>query len=249
MNDLQVFDFEQQEIRVIEKDGELWFIAKDVSDILGFRSANDMTRMLDEDEKDTHNMRTLGGSQEMQAVNEPGLYSCIFKSRKQEAKKFKRWVTHEVLPAIRKTGSYQSTNVRIETHTEKELAFLKFVADDLKVNEASKIQMYKKLAKETGCLNVIKALPDYTEEPLTISLTELLKRSGMKISAVKANKILIDKGVIEVKERPSSKGGVKKFKAFTENGLQYGKNLINPQNQKETQPHFFDNVDVSKLIN
>ncbi|AQZ45599.1 phage antirepressor [Paenibacillus larvae] len=106
MNQLQVFHFTGKDVRVVVKDGHPWWVAKDVSELLGFRMASDFTRTLDDDEKDTQIVRTPGGNQEVTIINESGLYSAILKSRKPEAKQFKRWVTHEVLPAIRKTGMY-----------------------------------------------------------------------------------------------------------------------------------------------
>lgn len=106
MNQLQVFNFTGKDVRVVVKDGHPWWVAKDVSELLGFRMASDFTRTLDDDEKDTQIVRTPGGNQEVTIINESGLYSAILKSRKPEAKQFKRWVTHEVLPAIRKTGMY-----------------------------------------------------------------------------------------------------------------------------------------------
>lgn len=94
-------------VRIIDLDGELWFVASDVASALDYRMASDMTRFLDDDEKGTHNLRTPSGSQDLTIINESGLYSAILKSRKPEAKKFKKWVTSEVLPSIRKTGKYE----------------------------------------------------------------------------------------------------------------------------------------------
>lgn len=88
------------------KDGEPWFVAKDVADVLGYREAKDMTRNLDDDEKGAHILPTLGGDQEVLIINESGLYTAILKSRRKEAKRFKKWVTSTVLPSIRKHGGY-----------------------------------------------------------------------------------------------------------------------------------------------
>ena len=102
-----VFHFsDTYQIRVITIDGNPWFVASDVAKALDYLKASDMSRFLDDDEKGTHNLRTLGGTQELQVINESGLYSAILKSRKPEAKKFKKWVTSEVLPSIRRTGQY-----------------------------------------------------------------------------------------------------------------------------------------------
>jgi len=99
------FDFEGQQVRVVtDAQGEPWFVAADVLSTLTLdRKA---LERLDADEKGVSSIHTLGGDQEMTIVNEPGLYGLVLGSRKPEAKRFKRWVTHEVLPAIRKTGSY-----------------------------------------------------------------------------------------------------------------------------------------------
>lgn len=99
------FDFEGQPVRVVtDAQGEPWFVAADVLNTLTLdRKA---LERLDADEKGVSSIHTLGGDQEMTIVNEPGLYGLVLGSRKPEAKRFKRWVTHEVLPAIRKTGSY-----------------------------------------------------------------------------------------------------------------------------------------------
>ena len=105
MNNLQIFKNEDfGEIRVIEKDGQPWFVAKDVCDILEIQNTTDATKRLDADEVTRFNLGGLTG--ETNLVNEYGLYSLILGSRKPEAKKFKRWVTHEVLPSIRKNGGY-----------------------------------------------------------------------------------------------------------------------------------------------
>lgn len=105
MNELQVFNNANfGEVRTIVKDNEPWFVAADVCRALELdRTA---TRRLDDDEKDVHSTHTLGGDQEITIINEAGLYALVLGSRKPEAKAFKRWITHEVIPAIRKNGAY-----------------------------------------------------------------------------------------------------------------------------------------------
>lgn len=104
------FHFTQTPVRIVDRNGEPWFVASDVAAILGYATAKDMTRNLDDDEKGGQNVPTLGGEQEMTVISESGLYHAIFVSRREEAQAFRRWVTSEVLPAIRRTGSYQHTN-------------------------------------------------------------------------------------------------------------------------------------------
>lgn len=94
-------------MRSLILNGEPWWVATDVTKILGYRSASDATRLLDDDEKGTHSVRTPGGDQVVAIVNEPGLYSLILRSKLPQAKAFKRWITHEVIPAIRKTGRFE----------------------------------------------------------------------------------------------------------------------------------------------
>lgn len=103
---INIFKFAQQDVRIITKDGEPWFVAKDVCDALGLENSRKAVSSLEDDEKGVTISDTLGGKQELTTVNEPGLYSLILRSRKPEAKVFKHWVTHRVLPSIRKTGAY-----------------------------------------------------------------------------------------------------------------------------------------------
>ena len=107
MNQVQYFNFNQNAIQIINKNGEAWFIASEVAAMLGYRDSYNMTRILDDDEKGTHNVSTLGGNQDVSVINESGFYHAAFKSRKPEVKPFRKWVTSEVLPTIRKTGGYQ----------------------------------------------------------------------------------------------------------------------------------------------
>lgn len=111
MNDIQIFrnpDF--GEIRTVVVDGEPWFVGKDVAAILGYGKGssknNAVSDHVDEDDKGVTKLDTPGGKQNFVIVNESGVYSLIFGSKLESAKKFKRWVTSEVLPSIRKTGSY-----------------------------------------------------------------------------------------------------------------------------------------------
>lgn len=109
MNGLQLFTHNQfGEIRVIEKGGQPWFVAADVCRALDIGNTAQALTRLDEDEKGVILNDTLGGEQDMSIVSEPGLYSLVLGSRKPEAKAFKRWVTHDILPAIRKHGAYMT---------------------------------------------------------------------------------------------------------------------------------------------
>lgn len=127
---------------------------------------------------------------------------------------------------------------------EKKIAFethligVEYASKILNVDNTSKIKMLEEAHKHHGVPT--NHLPQYVDEEVTMSLTALLKKYGVKMGAAKFNTKLIELGILEIKERPSSKGGVKEFKSITEKGLYYGKNLINPKSPKETQPHYYE---------
>ncbi|WP_346770213.1 Bro-N domain-containing protein [Alicyclobacillus mali (ex Roth et al. 2021)] len=108
MDTLLPFEYEGKQVRVVVVDGEPWWVAKDVCEALEISKYRDAVAKLDDDERASMTVDTLGGPQNMTVVNEAGLYSLILvASRKPEAKAFKRWITHDVLPTLRKTGRYE----------------------------------------------------------------------------------------------------------------------------------------------
>lgn len=111
MNQLQIFNFGSNEVRVLEIKNEPWFVAKDVCDVLEIGNPSQALSRLDDDEKNTIILNEGIGNPQKSIVNEPGLYTLILGSRKPEAKQFKRWVTHEVIPSIRKHGAYMTPDV------------------------------------------------------------------------------------------------------------------------------------------
>lgn len=110
------FSFEGAEVRVFDQIGELWWVLTDVCKVLEIRNSRDAADRLDDDEKGVAIIDTLGGPQEMTIINESGLWSLVLTSRKAAAKRFKKWITAEVIPSIRKTGGY--TMVAPETHEQ-----------------------------------------------------------------------------------------------------------------------------------
>lgn len=106
MSNIQIFNYQSNEVRTVEMNGEPWFVLKDVCNILNINNASDVYNRLDDDEKGIAQIDTLGGRQKMSTVNESGLYHVILRSDKPEAAPFRKWVTSEVLPSIRKNGGY-----------------------------------------------------------------------------------------------------------------------------------------------
>ncbi|MGR7908371.1 Rha family transcriptional regulator [Lysinibacillus capsici] len=120
---------------------------------------------------------------------------------------------------------------------EKQLIGVKYATEILRADEPSKLRMLTEAHKAHGVPT--NHLPDYVDEELKVSLTQLLKEHGVKMSAAKVNTRMIELGLLEFKERPSSKGGTKEFKSLTEAGRVYGDNAISPYNSKETQPLYY----------
>ena len=116
MNELQIFNNEEfGTVRTVTIDNEPWFVGKDVAEALGYKNTRQAlaTNVMDED-KGVHSVDTPSGIQQMKIINESGLYALIFGSKLESAKRFKHWVTSEVLPSIRKTGQYQMENLSTE---------------------------------------------------------------------------------------------------------------------------------------
>lgn len=108
MNEVQLFNFENHEVRSLLINSEPWFVGKDVADVLGYADTNQAIRKhVDNEDRLTRRFDGTGQSRDMTIINESGLYSLVLSSKLPSAKKFKRWVTSEVLPALRKTGQYQ----------------------------------------------------------------------------------------------------------------------------------------------
>lgn len=122
---------------------------------------------------------------------------------------------------------------------EKSAFMVKFVADDMRVNEASRLLMYENLCNDFNIPTGFLPKYEHNGSRQMKSLSTLLKENGCGISAVKFNQRLIESGYLEERERPSSSGKAKKYKALTEDGLQYGENAVNPHNQKEVQPLYY----------
>lgn len=134
-------------VRIVMIDGEPWWVAKDVCDVLGVQNTADTLRkILDDDEKGVATVYTPGGDQQMAIVSEPGLYSLILRSRKPEAKAFKRWITHEVIPSIRRTGRYVAPAA---LPTKRELAQWVIEAEN-RADEAERLRVIAQKGREAA---------------------------------------------------------------------------------------------------
>ncbi|MDD9539549.1 BRO family protein [Staphylococcus aureus] len=145
MQALQTFNFKELPVRTLEVDGEPYFIGKDVADILGYANGRDaLSKHVDAEDKLTSQIATAGQNRNVTIINESGLYSLIFSSKLENAKRFKRWVTSEVLPTLRKTGAYQVPSDPMQAlrlmfeateETKQEIKNVKDDVIDLKENQ------------------------------------------------------------------------------------------------------------------
>lgn len=182
-NELQVFNSSEfGNVRVVQVDGEPWFVAADVCRALEISNSRDAVARLDDDEKGVGSTDTLGGKQGVQIINEPGLYTLVLGSRKPEAKTFKRWVTHEVLPAIRKTGSYKTpTSQQERLEVMKKNSIAREANLWLRIAQNTSNGTYKEIcnayAANTLAGREVFELPKATEK--TYSATEIGKMLGV----------------------------------------------------------------------
>lgn len=180
------FDFEGSQVRVVtDARGEPWFVAADVLSTISLdRKA---LERLDDDEKGVNSIHTPGGTQEMTTVNEPGLYALVLGSRKAEAKRFKRWVTHEVLPAIRKTGSYAvSAMAALPAPTQDRVTSLLLIGEA--VAKVPGVKVGIAMAATLTCIHentglaiesLRRALPAANEPICSLNATQLGKLVGL----------------------------------------------------------------------
>lgn len=257
------YSFNGMNIRtVVREDGEILFVLKDVAEILGYAKTQNLNDLLSEQLGDGHVFAvtipdSLGRMQTTGCTNETGLYTAISASKKPDAIPFRKWVNGEVLPSIRKTGSYNSPNAKQEHWSTNQvdgkllvsLTLADFTFRTLGYSNVSKLKTIRRIHKSYGVDDtvlepyVIDAPSDSTglsSEPVD-SLTRILKQENSKISIQKANKILLKIGILKEQTRQSRKdpSGVKSYKVVTEKGSVYGRNDVSDQNPNETQPHWY----------
>jgi len=257
MNDLSVFEnAEFGKVRVITRDGEPWFVATDVCRALGLGNSRMAVSKLDEDEKGVSLIDTLGGEQKLGIVNEPGLYSLVLGSRKPEAKAFKRWVTHEVIPSIRKHGAYATeetldniiSNPDFGIRLLQELKAEREQRTKLEQQNLLLSQENKALEAEAEAMRPKASYYDLIlQSPDAMPITEIAKDYGM--SACKLNRILSDlrvqyrirdtwvlfgtyhdKGYTKMNTYVTPSGAVKNHTCWTQKGRQFLYMLLKSQN-------------------
>ncbi|HBK0561174.1 TPA: phage antirepressor [Staphylococcus pseudintermedius] len=189
MQELQIFNFEELPVRTLTVDDEPYFVGKDVAKILGYSNTRDaLYRHIDVEDKDVVKLDTLGGKQSQTVINESGLYSLIFSSKLESAKRFKRWVTSEVLPAIRKHGIYATDNVIEQTIQNPD--YIIHVLTEFKKEREGRLvaeQQVKELQPKATYYDLI------LQNKSLLSVTKIAKDYGMSARAL--NKLLHELGV------------------------------------------------------
>lgn len=188
MTDLQIFNNDRfGQVRIVPVDGELMFVAKDVCDCLEITKHRDAISRLDSDERGSVKLDTPGGKQDVAAINEYGLYNLVLSSRKPEAKEFKRWITHDVIPSIRKTGSYSLAVPKSLPEA------LRAYANEVESHNATKAIV----AQQEQQIAEFKPVKDYVDKILSskscLAITQIAADYGL--SAQELNKILHEAGL------------------------------------------------------
>ena len=190
MNEIQIFQNEDfGEVRTITRDGEPWFVAADVCRALDIEDTGKATNRLDEDELTRIKIGSGGQNREMIIVNEPGLYSLVLGSRKPEARAFKRWITHDVIPSIRRNGGYIAGQ---DTLTDDELFARALLVAQNKIRERDNL-----IAKQTQIIGELQPKASYYDTILNnrglVTITQIAKDYGM--SGKQMNQLLAERGV------------------------------------------------------
>lgn len=233
-----------KEVNVYGTFEEPLFLAKDVAEWIEHSDVSTMVRNIDDDEKVTNNVCTLGGNQNAWFLTENGLYEVLMQSRKPIAKQFKKGVK-EILKTIRKTGSYSATST-LKDKAEAVAVCVKCCQELLKLNDTSTLALLKEGMTPLGL-----PTPNYVQSKGVLkSAKELLKTNDCGISSIAFNKLAVKAGLLEDKTRNSSHGEIKHFKSITTKGSVYGENQVNPNNPKETQPLWYEDKfsEVIKII-
>jgi prophage antirepressor-like protein len=239
MTNLIPFQFESNEIRVVVDDrGEPLFVGKDVCQALGYANANKAMRDHCKGITVRYPLLTPGGMQEVRVLTESDVYRLVIHCTLPAGEAFEAWIMEEILPSIRKTGKYEAPKKASASPSMKDsLLFLKESAKMLRMSETS---VNKGLRVIADVYNMPSGLlPSYSTEGLVQSLSDLLKSHNIPMSAVAANKILIEKGYLTVLQRRTSGNKMEDFKSITEKGLKYGRNDTPPECPNKTNPQWY----------
>ena len=195
MNKLQIFNFEELSVRTMNIDGEPYFVGKDVAEILGYKkTANAINKHVDDEDKGVTKLGTPGGVQYVTIINESGLYSLIFSSKLESAKRFKRWVTSEVLPAIRKHGLYATDNVIENTLNNPD--YIINILTEYKKEKEHNLVLEQQVKENKPKVLFADSVAGSDNSILVGELAKLLKQNGVDIGQNRLFKWLRNNGYL-----------------------------------------------------
>ena len=259
MDAIKIFSSPQfGQVRIITDDasGELLFCAKDVTQALGYSNGRDAIALhVDYPDVVKRDMgvvtgKRADGSDAVQVVSttfitECGVYSLIFGSKQERAKEFKRWVTSEVLPSIRKTGQYSlgHQQATLNEQIQANLTFADWTIKTLNLNDASKIAWAKKISDKFGLAAELPSVVNAgTANPVLHAASDLLKERNVGISAQAFNRMLELKGVVRKATRPGRFCKTHKWFVINPEYDRFGQNQQDPKYQQQTQARWYDNL-------
>lgn len=246
MNEMQIFSNPAfGHVRVsIDASNQPIFCLADICGVLGVSNVGNVKSRLDVDDiRQADSIDSIGRTQKILYVTEEGFYDVVIRSDSPKAKPFRKWVTHEVLPSIRKTGQYSvgQSKATLNEQLQANLTFADWAIKTLNINEASKLGWAKKISDKFG---LAAELPDAvnagTEKPITHAATDLLKSHNVGISAQAFNRMIELKGVVKHATRPGKRGKVHSWYVITPAFDKYGQNQQDPKFQQQTQIRWYD---------
>ena len=196
MNEL-IYSFRENNVRVIMEGDTPWFVAKDVCEVLEISHHRDALSRLEEDERGSVVVDTLGGKQNLSAVNEYGIYSLIFNSRKPQAKEFKRWVTHEVIPSIRKNGLYATAETAENILNDP--SFLIKALQTLEEERKARKQAEKVIEQQKPKVLFAESVEGSKDSILIGQLAKIITQNGYEIGQNRLFKWLRDNNYLYTK--------------------------------------------------
>ena len=248
MNEMQIFSnpaFGQVRVSIDASNQPIFCLA-DICGVLGVSNVGNVKSRLDADDiRQADSIDSIGRTQKILYVTEEGFYDVVIRSDSPKAKPFRKWVTHEVLPSIRKTGQYNAnqTNASLTEQIQANLLLADWAIKNLNINEASKITWAKKISDKFGLAAELPSVVNAgTANPVLHAASDLLKERNVGISAQAFNRMLELKGVVRKATRPGRFGKTHKWFVINPEYDRFGQNQQDPKYQQQTQARWYDNL-------
>lgn len=248
MNEMQIFSNPAfGKVRVsIDASNQPIFCLADICGVLGVSNVGNVKSRLDADDiRQADSIDSIGRTQKILYVTEEGFYDVVIRSDSPKAKPFRKWVTHEVLPSIRKTGQYRlgQQQATLNEQIQANLTFADWTIKTLNLNDASKIAWAKKISDKFGLAAELPSVVNAgTANPVLHAASDLLKERNVGISAQAFNRMLELKGVVRKATRTGRFGKTHKWFVINPDYDRFGQNQQDPKYQQQTQARWYDNL-------